>query len=327
MHLCRQILFAALLAAFAALAGAQGQPAATQKPGGTVIRMNVELVNLLCTVRDKTTGAYVNTLSQDDFQVKEDGRPVEIRNFARQSDLPLTVALLLDVSISTRLILDQETAAARQFFGDILRPDDHAMLVGFAAGVDTWQTLTSSKPSLYAALDNVPKLAKSLGPGRGTPIYAPQAKSIWIAVRGDGGSRLFDAVDAVSRAFIDLPGRKAIVAITDGKENGSLRTLNQAAQAALASDVIVYGIRYADQGVGSWDFVKELSDPTGGRTFDVAKNEPVDKVVSAIEDEIRNQYALVYNPPEDTQSGKLHKVEVKVIRPGLIVRSRTRYYR
>lgn len=319
----RYVSVFAALAAFAAPAFAQAQSGATPTPGQAVFRVDAALVNLLCTVREKS-GAYVNDLSQSDFTVLEDGRPVPITHFARQTDLPLTVALLLDASWGARRSFDQETEAARQFFHNVLRPGDSALLAGYAAGIGIWQGLTSSQETLSAALDKVGQLAPSvneklpkMGPG---PVV--------IMVRCLGGSRLADAVVVVStQELSNLSGRKAIVALTDGIECGSERSLKEAVQAAQQSDVIVYGIHYDGEGGDGLPTLKELSGPTGGRTFHLDKKTTLDTTFAAIEAEIRNQYAIGYAPPDTARNGTFHKVEVRVAKPGLIVQSRKGYYR
>jgi len=117
----------------------------------SVIRVDVDLVNLLCTVRDKD-GATVKDLSKQDFVVLDEGRRQTITQFAREVNSPLTVALLLDVSGSVANILKIEKAAASQFFSNVLRPGDRALLVGFAQYVIVWQNLTSSRDDLDTAL-------------------------------------------------------------------------------------------------------------------------------------------------------------------------------
>jgi VWFA-related protein len=288
------------------------------------IRVDVGLVNLLCTVRDKS-GAIVNDLTREEFAVSEDGHPQRISHFARQTDLPLSVALVLDASWSTRGVFADETEAARRFFHDVLRPTDNALIAGFAAGVAVWQEPTSSLQALDSTLDRTGQLAPSLaakvprhnGPG-----------PIMIKIHGDGGSRIYDAVDLVSRERLKrLPGRKAMVLISDGDDSGSVKTLKEAAQAAQQSDVIVYGIHYDGFAPVGLQMLKDLSGPTGGRTFHVDKKTSLDDVFAAIANEMRNQYAIGYPALSAAENSGFHKIEVRVTRPGLVVRTRNGYYR
>jgi VWFA-related protein len=292
-------------------------PAAAQielnpPPDPTVIRMDVELVNLLCTVRDKN-GAYVQDLSKNDFAVLDDGRRQTITHFGRQLDTPLTVALLLDVSGSVTNVLDLEKAAAGRFFQNVLRPGDAALLVGFAQYVLVWQDLTFSRENLQHALEDA-------GPMEGLP-NGPPAR---------GGTLLLDAVNLVAaRKLRQLPGRKTIVLITDGEDNGSRARLEEAVQAAQQADAVIYGIHYADEGNSIRDglgVLERMSGPTGGRSFHVDKKMTLEKIFTAIEEEMRNQYGLGYAPPEPSKSGAFHNVEVKILKPGLKGQSRNGYY-
>jgi VWFA-related protein len=321
----------AALAACAALAFAQTRTPGEQPPASGVIRVDVELVNLLCTVQDRS-GAYVTDLSQDDFTVLEDGRRQPITHFARQTDQALTVALLFDVSWSMDTSLNAESDAARQFFRSILRPGDSAMLVGFAAFVALWQPVTSSAQVLEQALDQVPEVGKALRDKRmsvlsKTPIPGPRG-GMMIAIGGDGGSKLFDAVDLVStRHLRQLPGRKAIIALTDGKDEGSERSLQEAVRSTLAADAIFFGIEPKEKLGDRMDVLKELSSKTGGSAFNIDNHTTLDAALRAIEEQLRNQYAIGYAPPDNSKKGTFHKLEVRVNKPGYTVRVRSGYVR
>jgi VWFA-related protein len=319
----------AVLAACAALAFAQTRTPGEQAPAPSVIRVDVELVNLLCTVQDRS-GAYVNNLSQEDFLVLEDGRRQPITHFARQTDQALTVALLFDVSWSMDTSLSAETDDARQFFRSILRPGDSAMLAGFAAYVGLWQPVTSSRQELEQALDHVPEVGKALRDKRMSVMSktALPGGGMMIMLGGDGGSKLFDVVDMVSTQQLrQLPGRKAIIALTDGQDEGSERTLKEAVRSALAADAILFGIDPKDQAGVGMDILKELSSQTGGSAFHIDKHTTLDAALRAIEEQLRNQYAIGYAPPENSKKGTFHKVEVRVNKPGLTVRVRSGYFR
>jgi VWFA-related protein len=299
-----------MLAILAAPAAAQIELNVTPPRDPTAIRVDVELVNLLCTVRDKN-GAYVSNLSKDDFTVFEDGKRQTVSHFAREVDSPVTVALLLDVSGSVTNVLDDEKDAAKQFFSSVLRPGDSAMLVGFAQYVLVWQDLTSSREYLNKALERA-------GPMGLLPEH-----------QAHGGTMLFDAANLVAvQKLKRLPGRKTIIMITDGEDNGSLVHRDDAIKAAQEADAVIYGIHYADEGAPRYGehVLEQMSGPTGGRTFHVDKKMTLAKVFAAIEDEMRNQYAVGYAPPGTTKSGAFHKVEVKVNKPNLKVQTRNGYY-
>jgi len=278
----------------------------------SVIRVDVNLVNLLCTVRDKK-GAYFNDLSKDDFAVLDNGRRQTITHFVRQADSPLTVAVMLDVSSSVVNILDTEKAAANQFFASVLRPGDQALLVGFAQYVLVWQDLTSSKERLHEALDRAGPMAE-LAEG---PV--PR-----------GGTLLRDAVNLVAaQKLARLPGRKTAILITDGEDLGSRVSLVETIRAAHEADAVIYGIYYVDRkrahGTGL-EVLQTMSEATGGRTFQVGGKVTIPKVFAAIEEEMRNQYAIGYALPEGSRNGEFHKLQVKPLKPGLTVQARNGYY-
>ncbi|HUA57317.1 MAG TPA: VWA domain-containing protein [Verrucomicrobiae bacterium] len=299
-----------ILLATAASAQIELNPAPPRDP--SVIRVDVELVDLLCSVRDKS-GSYVSDLTKDDFEVYEDGKRQPVTHFARVVDSPLTVALLLDVSGSVRNVLDEERQAARQFFGSVLRPGDRGLLVGFAQYVVVWQNLTASPKLLNDALDNA-------GP------MAPMPNG----PRAHGGTLLYDAINLVAdRKLKTIPDRKTMILITDGEDNGSRIGLEEAVTAAQQADTVVYGIHYQDYGASmgtGLGALEHLSGPTGGRTFHVSRKLTLAQVFAAIEEEMRNQYAVGFTPSNPNAHGVYHKVEVKMAKPGLKVQARSGYY-
>ncbi|MCU1234935.1 MAG: von Willebrand factor, type [Candidatus Solibacter sp.] len=284
--------------------------------GAGVITVDVELVNVLCSVRDPH-GAYVKDLNREDFEIREDGTRQEITHFAREVDTPMTVALLLDVSGSVSNIIGTEKTAGQRFFDEVLRPADRALLVGFADRIAVWQDLTGSKPLLQDALE------------RAGPYALPTVNR---EVRSRGGTLLYDAVKLVADQKLKrLPGRKAMILITDGEDNGSIATPGNAMKAAQEADTVVYGIHYVDDnrfssqrdGRGA---LEKLSGPTGGRTFHVTDKLPLAGVFAAIVEEMRNQYGLGYRPPA-AKTGVSHRLEVKSTKSALKVQARTEYYR
>lgn len=308
-------LGAVLLSIFLAVPAAAQIELNPPRPAAT-IQVDVNLVNVLCVVRDKN-GAYVTDLTKDGFILKQDGKPQQITHFARQVDTPITVALLLDVSGSVTTVLGAEKAAAKRFFTEMMRPGDRAMLVGFAQLIAVWQDLAGTPAPLDEALDKA-------GPFE---VTASQA----LETRPRGGTLLYDAVDLVtSQKLARLPGRKAIVLITDGLDNGSKVSLATASKSAQEADAVIYSIHYQDEiGAGirnGMGLLRELSDPTGGRAFHVDEKMTLDKIFNAISEELRNQYALGYPQPPSQKNGAYHKLELKVARPGVKVQARAGYY-
>jgi VWFA-related protein len=275
------------------------------------IRVDVNVVNVLCTVSDKR-GALVTDLRKEDFEIRENGRKQEIRYFARDTDLPLTIAMLMDVSGSVRQALDAEREAAGRFFDVVLRPTDHALLLGFSSTLVLWQDFTSSTPQLHNALAQLHAI-----PFRGLP---PDGQAM-------PGTLLYDAVYQTAGGKLKrVPGRKAMLIISDGLDNGSRMHVEEALEAVQQTNTIVYGICY-DQKFFGCDYLKGLAEPTGGRMFDAGKKrKSLGEIYQTIEDELRSQYAIGYVPINQEHDGKFRKLEVKVDTPGLKVSARRGYY-
>jgi len=284
-------------------------PAPSQNPEAP-IKVDVDVVNVLCTVYDKR-GTLVPDLSRDDFRILENGRPQEIRYFARDTDLPLTIALLVDVSGSVRPFIEAERYTAAQFFHDVIHSTDQALLVGFSSTMILWQDLTPSVEKLQIALSRLRAV-----PFRGLPQPDQPMP----------GTLLYDTIGATAREKLsDVPGRKVIVIISDGLDNGSITHLEDAITAVQTANTIVYGICY-NSGFSGCSFLRQLAEPTGGHVFETGKKESLSKIFQTIEDELRSQYALGYVPADGKRDGGFRKLQVKLRRSGLRVQARKGYY-
>jgi VWFA-related protein len=269
----------------------------------------VKIVSLLVTVRDKS-GKFVNELEQDDFAVEEDGQRQSISYFSRQDDLPLTLGLLVDISGSQMTVLGEEIAASDVFFKQVLREGvDQAFLVGFATRSWLLQNVTVSRA----------KLQQSLGI-LGNGLRNPQAS---------GGTVLYDAVgDATDAIMKRQQGRKALVLLTDGDDTASRGSLEGAIASCQRTDTLAYCIGIGG-GLGRGASVLDtLSKRTGGRYFEVSKKQTVDMIYQTIQEELRSQYNLGYQPPPAAGKNRtgFHKVRVTVKRSGTTVRTRDGYY-
>jgi VWFA-related protein len=273
------------------------------------IKVDVEVVNVFCTVHDHR-GALVRDLKQDDFEILEDRRPQEIRYFTQESNLPLTVALLVDVSGSVHWFVEQEKGAVATFLQQVLRPDDRALLVGFSSTIILWQDLTPSTTLLGEALQRLRSV-----PFKGLPpLGFPMPSTL-----------LYDAIEKTALGKLkSLSGRKVLIVISDGLDNGSTVHLDSVIQAVQATNTIVYGVCF-ESGFSGCSFLKEMSDPTGGRTFPVKKMR-VDRIFQIIEEEMRSQYAIGYVSTNRAHDGTFRKLQVKVLPKGLRVAARKGYY-
>ncbi len=203
----------------------------------------VKVVNVLATVRDKH-GQLVSNLTKDDFKLTQDGHPQTIGYFAKETDLPLTLGLLVDTSMSQRRLIDQERTASYAFLDDVMRVDkDKAFVIHFDSEIELLQDLTNSRDKLEAALDklNTPHFDDaSSGGGGGSPGGGGGGH------RG-GGTTLYDAVYLASDEMMrKQEGRKAIILLTDGVDNASKVSLDRAIESAQRANTLVYSILYAD---------------------------------------------------------------------------------
>ena len=205
----------------------------------TTITKDVNVVNVLATVRNKQ-GQIVNTLTKDDFKLEDDGKPQAIRYFASVTDLPLTLGLLVDTSLSQRRVLEQERTASYTFLEDLLREwKDKAFVVHFDSEVELLQDLTSKRPKLEAALQKLE-----------TPSPRQSQTSTDPSTQGSphwGGTLLYDAVFLASDEIMSKQeGRKALIILSDGVDQGSKVSLTRAIEAAQRSDTLVYTILFTD---------------------------------------------------------------------------------
>jgi VWFA-related protein len=277
------------------------------------IRVSVEVVNVLATVYDGQ-GVLKRDLNREDFQIRENGIPQQIRYFAQDTDLPLTIALLIDVSGSVNRILPEEKATAGQFLERILRPTDQALLMGFSSTIILWQDFTSSPASLSKSLEKLRAV-----PQRGLPVYGSSF----------AGTMLYDSVYVTAhRKLKDVTGRKAMVIISDGVDNGSETELKAAVQALEDTNTVAYGICFEppDSRISGCSYLKDLSVPTGGRSYKVTNKTPLSKIFQVIEDEIRSQYAIGYVSSNPAHDGTYRRLDVRTRKGNFKVRTRKGYY-
>src|SRR5450631_2465597 len=295
----RPLLLFALTAALLAQPPQQKRPQSPQPAPPAdqdqPIRVDVDVVSLLASVRDKK-GTLIPNLEKNDFTILEDGKAQEIKYFTRETDLSLTIGLLVDVSGSQRNLIDIERSAASQFFREVLRKKDLAFLISFGEENELLQDYTGSARLLTEGLG-------SLRPSSGVSGIHPGP----VPTMGDPrGTVLYDAIYlAADEKLKGEVGRKVIVVITDGVDQGSRLSRNQAIEAAQKSDAVIYSIDYSDPGAyGPFGFgggggegeLRKMSDETGGRVYKVDRKHTLDQVFKELQDEMRSQYAIAYTP-------------------------------
>jgi VWFA-related protein len=320
-------------------------PCAQQQNPPPGFSTTVKVVNLFATVRDKQ-GKVVTDLTQDDFLLDEDGTPQTIRYFSRETGLPLTLGLLVDTSGSERNVLPDERSASFRFLDKVVREDkDMAFVIHFDFEVELLQDLTNSKVALQKSLDRLEVGNRQLqrrGGGDGGRYPGGGGGRHF----GGGGTHLYDAVYLGSDEILKKQqGRKALILLSDGMDNGSQLTLEKAGETAQRADTLVYSILFEDPngnggfgGRGRWGggrrggevdgrkVLERLSRETGGRYFEVSKKEPIDKVYESLEEELRSQYSIGYTPENKTASTEYRRIHLTMKQKSLIVQTREGYY-
>lgn len=271
----------------------------------------VRVVNVLASVRDKN-GAIIADLAKDDFLLAEQGRPQTIQYFSRLGELPLTLGLLVDTSMSQERVLVAERSASLRFLDQVLRVDrDKVFVVQFDSRVLIKQMLTNSYIQLEEALTQVD-----------TPTRGELRQGI------GGGTVLYDAVDTAARILLkDQTGRKALILLTDGVDFGSGSTMAEAIESAQKQDTIIYSILFADRnGNSGRGALVKLAQETGGAFYEVSKKLSIETIYAMIQNELRNQYSLGYVSDAPPKISEFRKIQLSTKRKGLVVQARDRYF-
>jgi VWFA-related protein len=287
--------------------------------GQETIKVDVDIVNVLATVRSKN-GGLVGNLSKEDFTIFENGQKQDLKYFTRETDLPLTLGLLVDVSKSMEALIEVEKQAAGRFFGEVLREKDQAFIISFGSEAELLQDYTNSRRLLQKGLDQLRLNApvEGLHPGPVPTAHAIRGTILWDAVYLAAAEQLKNQV-----------GRKALIIISDGVDHGSRYRLDQAIKAAQMADAIVYGIVYSDPRYSGWGGdgdLKRLATETGGRTLRIDRKHSLPDIFKEIQEELRTQYALGYTPANSTKDGSFRKIEIKTPDKDLKVQARKGYF-
>lgn len=278
----------------------------------------VKVVNILATVRNKT-GSLIGDLTQDDFSLLEDGRPQKIRYFLQESNLPLTLGMMIDTSGSQRKVLDDERGASLRFLDRVFRDGkDYVFIMQFDSSVDLRQPLTSSVRKLDDAM-----------------AYVEAETRRQLQMQGGGGTLLYDAVAKASDEIMaKQTGRKGLIVLSDGVDFGSEGSLKDSVDAALRADTLVYSILYSDPGAygifgGGHDgrsVLQRMSEDSGGGFFEVTKKQSVEQIFAILEEELRNQYSIGYESDKPVTLSEWRTIQLTARQKGLTVQARHRYW-
>jgi VWFA-related protein len=296
------------------------------------LKMNVNLVDVLFTVKDKSD-SLVPHLTKNDCTVSEDKTPQTLKSFVAETHLPLTLGILLDTSGSQQNVLPLEQDAGSQFLQRVIKTKDEAFLVSFDVNVDLLQDYTNSPRLLSRALSKA-EINTAGGNGSGG---VPGLGGGPVPTIGDPkGTLLYDAVSmAASRKMNQESGRKAMILLTDGADQGSRAKINDAIAAAQKSNVIIYTILIADRGFyggfgmgySGYSAMKKMTEETGGRLIDVGNNgKKLEAAFEQIEDELRTQYVASYTPSNTKLDGSFRRLSVECRGDGLKVQVRKGYF-
>jgi len=291
----------------------------------TVIKGGVELVNVAVTVRGKNN-ALVTGLKAQDFKILEDGKEQQLRNVSAESNLPLIMGLLIDISATMLQYVKDEQRSGARFLRQVMRPGDRAFVAAFRQGPELMQDVTGNVAELEAGLKAI---AGSQSQCVGTALYDTVYLSCEQRLQGQNE-------------------RKALILLSDGTEFGSAKSLDDAIKAAQLTETIIYAIaynisptafssggrncgqpqdRFAPVTQSAADAVmRQLANDTGGRVFRIAGSAALDQIYDEIEKEIRSQYILSYSPSNTKKDGKFRKIEVKASNRDYYVSARRGYY-
>jgi len=325
------------MAGWAQLAPSPDAPPVSTAPGPApdqesvaTFKLNVNLVDVFFTVKAKD-GTLVPHLTKDDCTVSEDKQPQKLKSFVAETNQPLTLGILLDTSGSQYEVLPLEQQTGSHFLERVLRQKDEAFLLSFDVNVDLLQDYTNSPRLLTHAMS---KAEINTAGGNGA-AGIPGAGGGTIPVHGTPkGTLLYDAVYLASNEKMNQEtGRKAMILLTDGEDQGSRYKINEAIAAAQKSNVIVYVILIADRGFyGGWGYsgfsaMKKMTEETGGRLIDVGNNgNKLEAAFQQIEDELRTQYVASYTPSNTKLDGTFRHLSVECRGDGLKVQVRKGYY-
>jgi len=278
----------------------------------------VKVVDVFATVRTKN-GEIVRNLAKDDFSLLENGHPQTIKFFSQESDLPLTIGLMVDTSMSQAKVLDEERGASFRFLDQVLRENkDQVFIMQFDMAVRLRQDLTSSRKALNESLSYVDTPSRR-------ELYLPSEK----------GTVLYDAVLEASNGEMNKrTGRKALIVLSDGVDEGSENSLSSAIEAAQRSDTLIYSILFSDPhfygGFGAGrvgkDALSRLAKQTGGSFFEVGKKLPLDEIFGLIQQELRSEYSFGFVSDQPVRNSEFRSLKLSVNQKDLVVHARDRYW-
>ncbi|HEY8228337.1 MAG TPA: VWA domain-containing protein [Pyrinomonadaceae bacterium] len=300
-----------------------------------VIRVDTDLTNLLMTATDKQR-RFITTLRAEDIKVLEDGTPQKLFTFERETNRPLALAFLIDISSSEERTLPLEKRAARLFIERVIKSTtDQAAIIPFTGSAFLEQPLTNNVLAIYRALERV-DIALPSYTGSGLRLSGIASGPGLAAPPEDGTTAIWEAILLTSRDILQpLPPsrRRAIILLTDGHDTTSRITRTEAVESVIGAESVIYAIGIGDSkedGVNHGT-LKDIAERTGGRAFFPKKEEDLNIAFAEIEQELRTQYLLAYSSSNKNRDGSYRKISVEITNPDLLkekvqLRHRPGYY-
>lgn len=284
------------------------------------IQIDTEVVNVLFTAQDKNRRLLTN-LKQEDINLIENGEKQEITYFGRQVDLPLSLAILIDTSASQERTLPEEKEAAKSFLDAVIRPTkDEVAIISFTGETTLEQGLTNNVGRLRRAVDRVQFVPPSGYAGGGVLVGTPPISGGNQAVQGS--TAIWDAIWVTGEEVLGPSPdktRRAIILLTDGVNTFGMKKLNDAIQAALRAEAVVYAVGIGDNYYDGVDegALRKISERTGGRAFFPRDERQLRDAFDQIQVEMRSQYLIAYEPTNQNRDGSYRKIEVQVANPAM----------
>ena len=299
-----------------------GTPTATPTPNpeDEVIKIDSDVVNVLFTAQDKNR-RLLTDLKQSDIAIFEDGKQQDITAFSRQIDLPMSMSILIDVSLSQSRTLPEEKAAAIEFLESVMRPaKDEVSVVSFTGESTLEQNMTNNLPRLRRAINDIQIVPPSgyLGAGVGMGGTTPPISSRNADIQGS--TAIWDAIWVTSDEVLGPAPehtRRAIIILTDGVSNSGLKKLDDAVSSSLKAEAIIYAIGIGDNFYSGVDkgVLSKLTERTGGRAYFPRDERDLRDAFAQIQEEMRSQYLISYEPTNQNKDGSYRQIAVQLSNP------------
>jgi VWFA-related protein len=283
-----------------------------------VVRVETNLTSIFFTAADSNK-RFIGDLKKEDVRILEDGQPQEIFTFQQNIDLPLSIAILLDTSISEQRTLPDEKAAAQSFLEAVVRPQtDEAAIISFTGDVTLEQGFTGNMERLRRAIDRVEFVPPSGYIGGGVVVGTPPisggnrdtagSTAIWDAVWVCSHDLMADSADKT---------RRAIILLTDGEDTSSRLKMHEAIERAQKADAFIYAVGIGDSYQGGVDegSLRKITEQTGGRAYFPQNERELRSAFTQIERDLREQYLVAYSPSNKARDGSYRRIQIEIVNP------------